>query len=207
MTQETLSEQETKRLLARQKELQSEAREVLEKLDLYPPLQKIGKTRKLGSSALGLMVWRDIDLGVSCPQGVELQQILQKSMFPLYNHPSVQQIRFINDSGQFRLAGNDERYYFAVHYRAPQKEEWKIDISFWTNTDEHPEPLHDAVALGLTEEYRLTILWIKDIWHQLPDYRTKVYSIDIYDAVLNQGVQTPREFDEYLRARGKPTRG
>jgi hypothetical protein len=33
-----------------------------------------------------------------------------------------------------------------------------------------------------------------------------VLSVDIDDAVLEQGVRTPAEFDVYLVARGKPAR-
>ncbi|HLJ35585.1 MAG TPA: hypothetical protein VKU38_18160 [Ktedonobacteraceae bacterium] len=58
----------------------------------------------------------------------------------------------------------------------------------------------------VTPETRLAILWIKDIWYQLPTYRNEVYSTDIYDAVLQHGVRTPREFDRYLVERGKPAR-
>ena len=44
------------------------------------------------------------------------------------------------------------------------------------------------------------------VWHRLPAYRHRVLSVDIYDAVLEQGVRTPAEFDVYLVARGKPAR-
>jgi hypothetical protein len=58
----------------------------------------------------------------------------------------------------------------------------------------------------LTPATRLTILRLKDAWYQLPAYRTAVYSTDIYDAVLQHGVRTLAEFDDYLSQRGKPTR-
>jgi hypothetical protein len=60
---------------------------------------------------------------------------------------------------------------------------------------------------GLPRETRITILWIKDVWHQLPMYPYQVGGTDIYDAVLQHGVRTPDEFDAYLRQRGMPTRG
>ena len=70
----------------------------------------------------------------------------------------------------------------------------------------HPELVHDAVARQLTPETQLTILRIKDAWYQLPAYRNTVYSTDVYDAVLRQGVCTLDAFDQYLAERGKPTR-
>ena len=84
--------------------------------------------------------------------------------------------------------------------------EWKIDVSFWLMQGIHPEPIHDAMKGQLTPETRLAILWIKDVWYQLPSYRNEVYSTDIYDAVLQHGVRTPGEFDMYLAEHGKPAR-
>lgn len=55
----------------------------------------------------------------------------------------------------------------------------------------------------LTPETRLTILRLKSIWHVSPSYRDTVTSVDIYDAVLDHGVVTKEEFDEYLRGAGK----
>lgn len=100
----------------------------------------------------------------------------------------------------------DERYFFMVFYERPGQAEWKIDISFWLGEGVRPEPLHDAIEQQLTPETRLTILRIKDAWYQLPAYRNEVYSTDIYDAVLQHGVRTLAEFDQYLAERGKPTR-
>src|SRR5665213_507844 len=101
----------------------------------------------------------------------------------------------------------DDRYYFAVTLQTDDKVEWKFDISFWT-AERSPRELSylDEMRRRLTEETRLAILWIKDVWHRLPSYRTSVLSVDIYDAVLEHGVRTPSAFDAYLSARGKPTR-
>src|SRR3989344_4441945 len=51
-------------LLKQQDELQKEAYEVLEKLDLLNILSIYGKPEIVGSLATGLMTWRDIDLEV-----------------------------------------------------------------------------------------------------------------------------------------------
>jgi hypothetical protein len=54
-------------LLQRQDMLQEEAQMVLEDLELNGLLSQVGSPVKLGSAALGLMVWPDIDITVSCP--------------------------------------------------------------------------------------------------------------------------------------------
>jgi hypothetical protein len=206
ITQETLPPEQAARLLQRQKMLQDEAQIVLKELDLVKLLNASGVLRHVGSSALGLMVWRDLDLTVSSP-GLSIERAYQ-IMHPLYIHPRVKQVRYLNESGPFNPTGLQlhDRYYFAVLYDRAAGSEWKIDISFWLADGIHPEPVHDALEQQLTPETRLAILWIKDSWYGLPVYRHEIYSVDIYDAVLQHGVRTPAEFDSYLARQGKPTR-
>ena len=203
---ETLTSEYASELLQRQDELQVEAGMVLEDLELIRLLNQLGSPIQLGSSALGLMVWPDIDMTVSCP-GLTIDHALE-TMRPVYAHPQVKRVRYLNEVGRFNPTGLvlHDRYYFGVYYHASSGTEWKVDISFWLGVGEHPEPFHESIGRQLTEETRLTILWIKDVWYRLPTYRNQVYSVDIYDAVLAHGVRTPTEFDEYLIKRGKPAR-
>ncbi len=193
-------------LFQRQNTLQAEAKIVLEDLQLFRLLNPLGSPVLLGSAALGLMVWPDIDITVSYP-GLTIDQTIE-TMRPVYAHPRVKRVRYLNEVGSFNPTGLDmhDRYYFGVYYHAPSESEWKVDISFWVSVKEHPEPFHKTIANQLTEDTRLAILWIKDVWYRLPTYRNQVYSVDIYDAVLFHGVRTPAEFDEYLIERGKPAR-
>jgi hypothetical protein len=203
---ETLQPEYATQLLQRQDILQCEAQTVLNEFELVPLLSKVGTLRQVGSSTLGLMVWRDIDLAVSSP-ALRFEDAFEV-MRPLYLNAHVRQVRYLNESGSFNLTGQQiyERYYFACLYDTDMGNEWKLDISFWLGYDLHPEPVQDALEQQLTPEMRLTILWIKDIWYQLPAYRTEVYSTDIYDAVLQHNVRTPAQFDAYLARHGKPTR-
>jgi hypothetical protein len=203
---ETLEPEYAAQLLQRQDILQREAQTVLDELELVPLLSKVGALRQVGSSTLGLMVWRDIDLAVSS-SALRLEDAFEV-MRPLYLNARVKQVRYFNQSGSFNLTGQQiyERYYFACLYDTDAGNEWKLDISFWLGYDLHPEPVQDALEQQLTPEMRLSILWIKDIWYQLPAYRTEVSSIDIYDAVLQHNVRTPAQFDAYLARHGKPTR-
>lgn len=202
--QEPRTAEQDEQLLQRQRLLQDEAQRVLEELNLIELLSKGGVLRRTGSSALGLMVWRDIDLQVSSP-GLSTEQAFEL-LHPLLMHPRVKHVRYFHQSDHFKLAELDERYFFMVYYEQEGQAEWKLDISFWLGEGIHPEPLHEAIEQQLTPETRLTILQIKDVWYQLPAYRNEVYSTDIYDAVLQHGVRTLTEFDRYLAQRGKPTR-
>lgn len=192
-------------LLSHQEALQAEAQAVLTELNVVKLLNTVGSLRQIGSSALGLMVWRDIDLAVSSPS-LNIEHA-HEIMRPLYMHPQVKQVRYFNESSFFNPSGLqiNERYFFVVFYETPERPEWKIDISFWLDAGIHPEPVHDAIEQQLTAETRLAILWIKDVWYQLPTYRNGVYSTDIYDAVLQHDVRTPSEFERYLAQRDKPT--
>jgi hypothetical protein len=191
-------------LLHRQRQLQDEAQRMLEELNLIELLSQAGVVRRTGSSVLGLMVWRDIDLSISSP-GLRIEGAFEL-LHPLLTHTRVKQVRYFHQSDHFKLDGVDERYYFMVFYAPEDQVEWKLDISFWLGEGIHPEPVHEAIEQHLTPETRLTILQIKQVWYQLPAYRSEVYSTDIYDAVVHHGVRTPTEFDQYLRDRGKPTR-
>lgn len=202
--QETPQSEQDELLLQRQRLLQAEAKSVLKELNLIELLSAAGVVRQTGSTVLGLMVWRDIDLQVSSP-GLSLERAFT-IMQPLLTHPRVKQIRYLHQGSHFKLADLDQRYFFMVYYERPGQPEWKLDISFWLDEGIRPEPLHDAIAQQLTPETRLTILRIKDVWYQLPAYRTEVASTDIYDAVLHHGVRTLSEFDQYLDERGKPMR-
>lgn len=203
---ERLAPEQTAHLLQRQQALQEEAQLVLQQLDLLPLLSRIGTVRRIGSSTLGLMVWRDIDLGVTSP-GLDIESAYE-SVRPLYTHPQVRRVMYLNESGLFNPSAEaqDERYYISVYYVMPAGAEWKIDISFWLGAAAHVEPVQDLLEQELTPETQVPILWIKDIWHRLPTYRTAISSVDIYDAVLHHGVRTPSAFDAYLVQHNKPPR-
>ncbi len=205
-SQDTLTSEQANALLLRQNMLQKEAQAVVEELGIVAMLSSVGTVRVLGSSALGLMTWRDIDIAVSSP-GLTSTRAYE-AVQPLLTHPRVKHTRYNNESGVYNPTGlpHDERYFFMVYYDRQAESDWKIDISFWLAPGMHPEPIYEAVKQQLTPETRLAILRIKDVWYKLPYYRQEVSSVDIYDAVLQYNVRTLEAFDEYLRERGKPTR-
>lgn len=204
-TQEQLTATDAAHLLQQQDVLQTEAHQLVTELAIIPLLSAVGPVIQLGSSVLGLMVWRDIDFNVSC-SGKQSLAVLQ-AMQPLLAHPYIQQVHYLNESGSYNDSGqaSNDRYFFML-LCTYHEANWKIDISFWLSNAPRREAEQTAALIQqLTPETRLAILWLKDIWHRLPSYRDQVLSIDIYDAVLQHGVRTPDEFDTYLSERGKPT--
>jgi hypothetical protein len=192
-------------LLERQDALQAEAECLVGQLALPGMLERAGRVERLGSSVSGLMVWRDLDFGVSC--GHLSPERAWKTIAPLAGHPRTTRLEYRNEIG--RLAPPElrgcGRYYFVVRHETDAGEEWKIDVSLWS-PESPPGPSAHAGELKrrLTPETRLAILWIKDTWHRLPSYPDLVSGMDIYDAVFEYGVRTPEQFGSYLRQRGLP---
>lgn len=79
---------------------------------------------------------------------------------------------------------------------------WKIDIHFVLEKDSKGVSKTQEVADKLTDEKRKIILKIKGVVFKSPKFRKEIFSMDIYEAVLNQGVKDIFEFKDYLRGRG-----
>jgi len=195
-------------LLRRQEALQAEAHQLIVHLDLFTMLSHAGKPEHIGSSVSGLMVWRDIDFNVLCSHR-SLRGVFE-TMQPLLTNPRVTKLHYSNESEGHTPAEpqGDERYYFVMYYETEAGHEWKIDISFWLSEKPRTQLAHlEYLSEHLTEETRLAILWIKDIWQHLPSYPYQVGGTDIYDAVLEHGVRTPAQFKMYHFKRGMPIPG
>lgn len=177
----SLSAEDAAGLVRRQTALQTEARTLLAQWSLFQHLQRVGRTALIGSAALGLMVWRDIDIMVVAPGLPAIRAFTALS--PLLSDPRVQQLRYLNQRGPgttTELTEND-RYYFAALWQRDAEPEWKIDISFWlSDRPRHEMAYMDAMRQRLSDESRVAILWIKHAWYRRPAYRTSVLSIDIY---------------------------
>lgn len=195
---DTLTSEQASHLLERADSLQVEGEAVLADLDLARAVAPVGALMRIGSSTMGLMAWRDLDFSVMA-MGLSLER-LREILRPLMEYPRVKQVRVVDESGALNPTGLpvDERFYVAVHVLHGEAE-WKLDIGFWLRDVPRPEAVYaQSLRARLTEETRLAILWIKDVWHLLPEYRRTVGSMDIYEAVLGRGVRTPGEFAAYL---------
>ena len=192
-------------LLRRQDALQAEARRVVAALDLVPLLARAGRVEQVGSSVSGLMVWRDLDFSVLC-RDLTAERAFE-AIRPLLTHPRVTEFDYRNQTGRRAppVIRGDERYYFATHWETAAGAAWKIDVSFWrSDAPRDYLPYAERLTRQLTDETRLAILWIKDVWHRLPTYPDAGGAFDVYEAVLRGGVRTPEQFDVYLRERGLP---
>jgi hypothetical protein len=205
MQQDFLGATYAAELLRRQDLLQAEAQQVIVELSLHSLLSQVGKPEQIGSSIAGLMVWRDLDFNILCPS--PSPDSIFAMMQPLLIRPHVTKLHYHNDTGKYASAElrGDERYYFVVYYENEAGNEWKIDLSFWLSDTPRTQLAYiEYLNQKMTEEIRLAILWIKDIWCHHATYPYQVGGTDIYDAVLEHGVRTPEQFRSYLQERGMP---
>ena len=193
-------------LLERQQALQSQAQAVIASLDLITLFTPLGRPVLVGSVVTGLMVWPDIDIVVPCAS-LDPDR-LWDTVRPLASHPRIRQLRWSNVRGRFNSTGRPEidGYYVCIHYEEGDitaEEVWRIDCWFVPLDAPRPEfALMDRLQQELTEETRLAVLSIKDVWCRHPDYLShKVCSTDIYNAVLDANIRSPDEFATWLRER------
>jgi hypothetical protein len=193
---------ETTELLARQRALQAEAEQIRARLDLDRVLGSVGNPVLVGSTALGLMVWRDIDTTVVC-QSLDKRPVLAVAT-ELAAHQDVRTMQYRDDSGRFNQ--DPEKYpdglYIGLRCHPAEMAEWKLDLWFVDDPDRQPDLAHlRTMPERLTDDARLAILRIKTLWSARPQYGKSVRSWDIYTAVLDHNVRDTDEFDRWLMQR------
>ena len=179
-------------LLARQDALQREAVRFAVEHRIVELLATLGRVIPVGSAVTGLMVWRDLDYTVDA-HGVAAATVWD-ALRPLLHRCHA--LVYADETGE-RVAETApyERQYFIFRI-----EDWKLDISVWTNgAPEDVERYQQRLVERLDDETRLAILHLKTAWLTRPEYPTVVGGFEIYEAVLEHGVRTPDELDRHLR--------
>jgi len=187
-------------LITYQDELQREGHAVLEDLKLLEFLAQFSKPHIVGSLATGLMTWRDIDLELyTAPNEEQLWQASQY-LFRQRHVKSVMQADYRKRTDSPFPKG----LYIGAKYKKEDGKQWKIDLWLMSQRD---TPDYHAWMLkrlpSLTTEKKLAILTLKNALSDHPLYRKKVFSIDIYKAVIEEGVTDMEGFTEYLKKSGR----
>jgi hypothetical protein len=189
-------------LFARQAALQAQAADVIAALDLFALLRTVGRPTHTGSSALGLMVRRDIDATTICPT-LDPMPIFDIGR-SLAIHPRVRRVSFRNETGRWNVSPHyPDGLYWLVEYVADPDVEWTLDLWFLSDGTIQFD-LEHMVTLPprLTPEIRATILRIKEAIAADPS-APKGPSYEIYEAVLDHGVRTPEEYARYAAESAK----
>jgi hypothetical protein len=184
-------------LARRQAELQAEAAEVFEELDRY-----VGPLLVTGSYVSGLMCWRDLDVMRLVGPDFAPEDVL-RLLRRVVGIPGVVGFGYRDERGPRSPTGErrDERYHVPIALTRGNGE-WRVDLSLWLH-DVHANVTawHEELRDRITAEQRTAVLRVKDVWHRLPSYPDEVGGLDIYTAVIEDGVRTPEGFGAWLLGR------
>lgn len=191
-------------LLDAQSQLQIEADEVVRMLGLDALLRTIGRPTRVGSSAMGLMVRRDIDITVACDRLTQdaVVAFSQIAVQMILRTDCVTAVRFRNDTGHWNI--EPEKYpdglYLWLSVQTPTKTTWTLDIWLVDKPERQPDIRHLTTLLPrLSEADREVILQIKTVLAATAHNVTKTPSALVYEAVMDHGVRTYQEFEKWFR--------
>jgi hypothetical protein len=166
---------------------------------LYDTLASYGTVHVVGSYALELMVWRDLDIHL-VPEELD-----REAFFELGGRiaeiltPHRMQFR---DERDVRTDGLPAGFYWGVYLGDERAGAWKLDL--WA-TDERGlnrvQTYCHSIRQRLSPQARDRILKIKGECWQQPGYRKRFGSADVYEAVLEHGVEDVAGFQHFLGER------
>jgi hypothetical protein len=189
-------------LLARQSALQAEAADLLTGLDLAAMLADIGPLLLAGSYVSGLMCWREIDVMLLAGPDFSPADVL-RLLARIVTRAPVTALEYHDERGDRCATGQrrDERYH--VPMTVPWAGAlWRVDLTLWLHDPHHNVTRwHEELIARISTGQRRAVLRIKDEWYRRPDYPDQVSGLEIYTAVLDDGVRTPAEFAAWLAQR------
>jgi hypothetical protein len=177
--------------------IKKEADVILYKKGLHGILQKYGEVKVGGSYILNLMTWRDLDIylvndKLAVASFFELGKQMAEILSPVKMHYRNERIS--------KSKSLPEGLYWGTYLGDERKDSWKIDVwclpyAQWKNLNKGSEQIKSQ----LTPRNRKIILEIKERCWRQPAYRFDFTSIDIYDAVLEQGITNYKDFAGFIK--------
>lgn len=183
----------------KQEILQKQADEVLSRLDLINILSKYGKAKMIGSVALGLMTWPDIDIDLESNVGVNDKDYF-KILKEIFSQKNIKQLMLIDNRDSFEK-NRPKSMYVGVIFDL-RGIDWKIDIRYLDSSDSWAEKYLNQTKAKLSQEKIKTILEIKTTFHNHSNYGKEFSGYDIYSAALDKDISSVEEFSDYLKSRG-----
>lgn len=185
--------------------LRQEALDLVTRSGMAALLQRqFGRPMIVGSVALDLMTWRDIDIYVPLDPA-------ERDRFVAVLPPIVAALGRTGHVA-YRITYNDEwsrprgdygqGFYFGFRLVAPGGAEWKIDLWAW-DPETYERKLSDFAALDkrLRSANRALILRLKSEAQGLPGFRARITSHDIYRFVIDEAGTTLGELEDYCSER------
>jgi len=186
--------------LIKQNQLHKTAEQIITDLDIVHFLNTFGKVDIVGSYALELMSWEDIDIVVTCSPHNEY---LFKSIEYLFQLPNIYSLPWIQDFRKSIHTDRPQGLYLQATYLIPPETFWKIDIWFLPDNHFSSHKKVNEIKAKLTDKNKQIILTIKN---EMKDGLVKgkeISGIDVYTAVLDHNVKNLSEFKEHLSNVGR----
>lgn len=183
--------------LQKAKALQTQANTILQDLDLIKLLAKYGNIEIVGSYALELMSWEDIDLLV-------IGKPSYKNYLDVVNYLFARENVYSMNLQDFRKSIYPDRpkgIYCGISYLMKPDTFWKIDI--WFLLDSTSIDVVNEVKKKLNNDNRSIILNIKNEMRDKTEHGREVSGMDVYKAVLDEEITDLEGFREYLKKQGR----
>ena len=182
------------------KTITSEADNILHDYGLLEMLSRYGNPVTWGSYLLGLMTWRDLDIYLETSEINETKffQLGKDIALLLKPHRMHYRNEFIGQT-----PGLPSGLYWGIYTIFPEfADEWKIDI--WS-IDSHQLEAYkrefDVLKSDINTDNRPIILAVKYHFCNHPEYRRAFTSMDIYHAVIDEGIRSVKEFSQWLQTK------
>lgn len=186
-------------LVAGDSRLRAEADDLLNKRGLRAILEQQAPIHVVGSYALKLMAWRDLDISLDAAD-VSLEEFFDFGK-PMTLAFSPWKMSFIN-TRDHETARYPRGLYWGIRLGDIHKGAWKIDVWAFESADLQ-QKLHESQLLmqRLNEDNRIIILRLKSQLWRDPRYRDEITSQDIYQAVLDGNARSIADFWAYVQRR------
>lgn len=179
-------------LMLRASKLQQQAHCVIRTLKLRERWEEVGDVTFSGSSIFGLMIQPNIDMEVytdAARPGAGFNVVAE-----IADIPGIRRVNFRNQLDD----SEDPGLYWYLQYRDGLGQDWSIDT--WLVPRDSPLPVYpgrfaEAMCERLNDELRCRILEIKYRSHR-NDLGSR--GIDVYKAVLHDGIETYDGFVKWL---------
>lgn len=175
--------------------IRNEAEVILYEYGLMERLNRFGKIFVSGSYFLELMTWRDLDIYL------EADNMNVETFFELGRDISLciqpSKMNFRNE-----LIGRTEHlpqgYYWGC-FAVINSNAWKVDVWSISSKDfvQKQREIHELKS-KINGVQRKMILMLKNNLHNHPLYRKKFFSVDIYNAVIQDNIYSVENFRDWL---------
>lgn len=182
-------------LLEQAHDLRTEASRLLYDEGLFSLISSVGPACIIGSFALDLMTWPDLDVSVQLRHEKDISTFFDLGR-DIANRFQATKMSFSNQSIRPDVPF-DHGLYWGIRLLYGGRT-WKIDL-WGYGDDAYQANLKDFDRLRsrLHDVDRVAILRIKNEVCQRPEYRVQISSMQIYEAVGQCNIRTVEEFDEW----------